>query len=71
MEGLLQHLQQVKEFFASGKTKEYNFRKEALLKLRKALVSHEEDLMQALYIDLKKNKEESWVTEIGFLHAEI
>jgi len=71
MEDLLQHLQQLKAFFATGATKSYSFRKEALQKLRSALLQHEEDLLQALATDLKKNREESWVTEIGFLHAEI
>jgi aldehyde dehydrogenase (NAD+) len=71
MDSLLQNLQQVKTFFATGATKDYAFRKEALKKLRNAVTKHEEDLMQAVYADLKKSKEESWVTEIGFLHAEI
>src|SRR5215218_7890795 len=71
MQDLLQHLQQLKTFFATGATKDYSFRKEALQKLRKAVVQHEEDLLQALYTDLKKSREESWVTELGFLHAEI
>jgi aldehyde dehydrogenase (NAD+) len=71
MQDLLQSLQQLKTFFNTGATKAYSFRKEALEKLRIAITRHEEDLMQALYTDLKKSREESWVTEIGFLHAEI
>ena len=71
MDALLQNLQQVKAFFATGATKDYSFCKEALKKLRKALFQYEEELLQALYADLKKSKEESWVTEVGFLHAEI
>ncbi|HEU4901434.1 MAG TPA: aldehyde dehydrogenase family protein, partial [Flavisolibacter sp.] len=71
MDSLLQNLQPLKSFFATGATKEYAFRKEALQKLRKAVVQHEEELMQALYADLKKSREESWVTEVGFLLAEI
>lgn len=71
MDALPQHLQQLKTFFATGATKEYAFRKAALENLRAAILQHEEDLMQALYTDLKKSREESWVTEIGFLLAEI
>jgi aldehyde dehydrogenase (NAD+) len=71
MEALLQDLQSLKTFFATGATNDYAFRKEALEKLRKAVLQHEEDLMQALYADLKKSKEESWVTEVGFVLAEI
>ncbi|MBB1283393.1 aldehyde dehydrogenase [Flavisolibacter sp. BT320] len=71
MQDLQQNLQQLRAFFATGATKEYAFRKAALEKLRYAILQFEEDLMQALYDDLKKSREESWVTEIGFLHAEI
>lgn len=71
MQDLLQNLQQLKTFFATGATKEYSFRKKALENMGKAVSRHEEDLMQALHTDLKKSREESWVTEIGFLQAEI
>lgn len=64
-------LQQMKDFFNSGRTKDYNFRKEQLNKLKKYILDHEDLFHQALYADLKKNPEESWVTEIGFLLAEI
>lgn len=71
MDSLQQNLQSIKSFFATGATRAFSFRQEALEKLRKALVQHEEALLQALYTDLKKSREESWVTELGFLHAEI
>lgn len=71
MQDLLQNIQALKTFFATGKTKDYPFRKEALEKLRSAVLRHEGDLMQALHEDLKKSKEESWVTELGFVLAEI
>lgn len=61
----------MKSFFSTGATKDYAFRKKALENLRSAILKQEGDLQQALYTDLKKNKEESWVTEIGFLLAEI
>jgi aldehyde dehydrogenase (NAD+) len=71
MEGLLQHLQQQKTFFATGATKPYAFRKEALEKLKAAVLRHEQDIAKALYEDLKKSPEESWMTETGFLLTEI
>lgn len=71
MEALLQNLQDLKTFFATGATKEYAFRKEALEKLRTSVLQYEDELMQALHTDLKKSKEEVWVTEIGFLLAEL
>lgn len=71
MQDLPQNLQSLQRFFATGATKEYRFRKKVLEDLRRAVLAHEEELMQALYADLKKNREESWITEIGFLLAEI
>src|SRR5689334_21927075 len=67
----MQSLQNIKTYFATGVTKEYAFRKAALKNLYKAIFQHQEDLLQALNSDLKKNAEESWVTEIGFVLAEI
>ncbi len=61
----------MQRYFATGATVSYNTRKQNLEKLRTTLLQNEEELMQALYADLKKNKEESWVTEIGFVLAEI
>jgi aldehyde dehydrogenase (NAD+) len=68
---LLPQLQAMQAFFATGATRDYNFRKEQLLRLKGALYAHEEELYAALYTDLKKNKEESWVTELGFVVGEL
>ncbi len=68
---LISQLQPIHNFFKTGVTKNYDFRKQQLLNLKKSLLKHEEELYKCLYIDLKKNKEESWVTEIGFVIAEI
>ncbi len=64
-------LQSVRNYFTTGITKEYAFRKQQLLNLKQAILHHEEELYKCLYIDLKKNKEEAWVTETGFMIAEI
>jgi aldehyde dehydrogenase (NAD+) len=69
--GYSELLQAQRQFFDGGHTREYAFRKEQLLRLRKALISNEKELQQALYSDLKKSPEESWVTETGFLLAEL
>ncbi len=71
MQDLHKNLQSLPSFFATGATREYAFRKQALENLRRVVLQNEEELMQALYTDLKKNREESWITEIGFLLAEI
>ncbi|GMT45537.1 MAG: aldehyde dehydrogenase [bacterium] len=58
-------------FFASGKTRDLLFRKEALKKLRSAILMHEEELYEALHKDLHKSPFESYATEIGFVLDEL
>jgi aldehyde dehydrogenase (NAD+) len=70
-EKLQERLKLLKEFYNSGATLPYSFRKENLQKLKGAIQNHEEALYAALYTDLKKSREESWVTEIGFLLSEV
>jgi aldehyde dehydrogenase (NAD+) len=67
----IQLLQAMRQYYNSGATRSYAFRKEQLQKLRKAILQHETELHQALYTDLKKSPEEAWVTETGFLLSEI
>ena len=61
----------MRRYFDSGITKPYAFRKQQLIKLKKAIAKYETPLHEALYSDLKKSAEECWVTETGFLTAEI
>ncbi|MHA4875244.1 hypothetical protein ACX0FC_17905, partial [Enterococcus faecium] len=49
----------------------YDFRRKQLLTLKKALQHFEEEIYTALYTDLKKSKEECWVTENGFVMVEL
>lgn len=64
-------LQNLSSFFKAGNTKDYNFRRQQLLNLKQAVLDNEEELYKCLYTDLKKNREEIWVTETGFVIAEI
>jgi len=64
-------LERMRQFFESGKTRSYAFRREQLIKLKNAVRKFEEPLHKALYADLKKSPEECWVTETGFLQAEL
>jgi aldehyde dehydrogenase (NAD+) len=68
---LLGQLAAIKAFFKKGSTLPYSFRRQKLMDLKKAILQNEPDIFQALHTDLKKNREESWVTETGFLLAEI
>lgn len=64
-------LQAMRQYYNSGATRSYAFRKAQLQKLRKAILQYETELHRALYTDLKKSPEEAWVTETGFLLSEI
>jgi len=68
---IVAHLEEMKKYFDSQATKSYSFRKEQLLLLRKNILKYENDLYEALFSDLKKNKEEVWITETGFVLTEI
>ena len=68
---LLSSLQRLRESFNSGITRDYNFRKSQLKKLKTSILKHEQDLYDALYIDLKKSPEEIWVTETGLVISEL
>ena len=61
----------MRQYFESGATGSYAFRRKQLIKLRDAIKKFEQPLHDALYTDLKKSPEECWVTETGFLLAEI
>ena len=68
---LLPSLQRLRNYFNSGITKDYSFRKEQLKKLKTSILKHEQDLYDALYTDLKKSPEETWVTETGLVISEL
>jgi aldehyde dehydrogenase (NAD+) len=70
-ESLLSDLQAMQAYFATGATLNCHFRRQQLQRLKEAIYAHEQELYEALYQDLKKNKEESWVTELGFVVAEL
>jgi aldehyde dehydrogenase (NAD+) len=67
----VQQLDAMRNFFNSGATKTYRFRKQQLKQLQQSILDHEDDLYRALYDDLKKSKEEVWVTETGMVISEI
>lgn len=68
---LIDQLHSIRQYYNTGDTHSYAFRKEQLRKLKMAILKYEQDLYDALYTDLKKNKEEAYATELGLLLAEI
>lgn len=65
------HLNNLQDYFNSGATQSYAFRKEQLKKLKSTILDHEQELYDALYADLKKSPEEVWVTETGMVISEL
>lgn len=66
-----QAIMQQRKFFESGHTKDYAFRKNALLKLQTAIRQYKEDFVEALQKDLRKSAEEAILTEIGLVSTEL
>lgn len=64
-------LQEQRKFFATQKTKDIRFRKNALKKLRKEIIAREDDIADAIYKDFKKPKFETLALETQFVLAEL
>lgn len=71
MEDVFLAIDKMRLHFDAGHTRFYEARMTALKNLKAALLSHEKEIYDALFIDLKKSPEEVWVTETGFLLTEI
>ena len=59
------------KYFDSQATKNIDFRIKQLNRLKEAMKKYEDKLNEALYIDLGKHKNESYMTEIGFVYHSI
>ncbi len=57
--------------YAAGTTRPLAWRKATLARMRELLGTHEDRLLQALAADFGKPAHEAWVTEIGFVLADI
>jgi aldehyde dehydrogenase (NAD+) len=64
-------LQPMREYYRSGITNSFEFRKHQLLKLKEAIISKTKEIENALYKDLHKSAVESWATETGQVLTEI
>ncbi|MEG1778919.1 MAG: aldehyde dehydrogenase [Oscillospiraceae bacterium] len=60
-----------KEFFATNKTKDVQFRLKKLHRLKSCIIQHEPEILAALKEDLNKAEFESYACEIGILLDEI
>jgi len=66
-----QLLQNMRNYFETGVTRSYNFRRQQLLALQKTIQQNEQAINDALYADLKKSPEETYISETGLVYAEL
>ena len=66
-----ERLDAMRAFYAEGHTREPAFRKEYLRRLQEAVKAHEQEIAEALYADLHKSAEESYISETAIVLAEI
>lgn len=67
----MESVQALRQYFETGATQSYSFRLAQLEKLKASVQQHEVDIFEALHKDLRKSKEECWITENGFFLSEI
>lgn len=56
-----------RQFYFSRATKSVKFRKEQLKKLKTSILKYEKEILNALYLDLRKSEFEAYATEIGIV----
>lgn len=66
-----EHPELMRNYYESGATRSYDFRKHQLQLLRAAILKYENEISKALYSDLKKSPEEVYAMETGQVLAEI
>ncbi len=64
-------IQNAREYFLSGESKNLDFRKKSLLKLKNTILKYETQILDALKKDLGKNNFEAYISEIAFVLKEI
>ena len=70
-EDLLRIVEKQRAFFKTGATLDTDYRTEALFNLRKAILLYQNEIAEALSLDLGKSPMESYMCETGMLLSEI
>lgn len=70
-ESLVGALMEMRQYYESGATRRYAFRRQQLLTLKQTVLKYEAEINRALDEDLRKTPEEVWTTETGLLVQEI
>ena len=71
MEVITRIISQQREFFLNGKTQSYDFRIQQLKKLKQIVRYYEDEILNALYLDLNKTDFEAFATELGIFYKEL
>ncbi|MBL7951444.1 MAG: aldehyde dehydrogenase family protein [Flavobacteriales bacterium] len=64
-------LSALRDHFNSGRTRDLPYRRDALKALRKSLLQHEEELLQAMHADMRKPRFEAYMSDIGLVLSAI
>ncbi len=68
---IIQYIETQRDFFSTNKTKDPAFRLEQLRKLKQVISKYRQKIEDALWKDLHKSPEESYLTEISIVTGEI
>ena len=68
---IIQQLDEHRQYFASHKTLEINYRIEQLRRFKAAILLYEQRILDALWTDLHKSPQEAYLTEISMVLQEI
>ena len=66
-----QMIAEQRDFYFTRATKDIEFRKKQLLKLKETIKKYEQDVLEALYLDLRKSEFEAYSNEIGIVYDSI
>ena len=68
---IVERLEKLRGFYATHQTKDIKFRLEQLRKFKKAILKNQKKIEDALWTDLHKSPEESFITEVSIVLQEI
>ena len=71
MKEILDKLKQQDKYFKTRETQSVAFRKKSLLRLKKVILENEDEILDALYKDLRKPKFEAYTSEIAVVITEL
>ncbi|NMP17338.1 aldehyde dehydrogenase family protein [Thalassotalea sp. Y01] len=60
-----------KAYFNSNVTRDYQWRKQQLLQIKKLVVENEQQILAAINADLNKPAQEAWTTELSYITGDV